>query len=131
MTTALRTVADLRSTFSDLSGAWAACRDTAESVLAAVMGSAISRQLRFSDDYSAAESIRGDTRLTREIAKVSAVSPELHSAVEEHLEWVIDGAREILVADRSCPSRPKNYRKRRSDGSPHRASQNKSATIAP
>ena len=92
-------VADLRSTFSDLSGAWAACRDTAESVLAAVMGSAISRQLRFSDDYSAAESIRGDTRLTREIAKVSAVSPELHSAVEEHLEWVIDGAREGIMAD--------------------------------
>ena len=28
-------VADLRSTISDLSGAWAACRDTAESVLAA------------------------------------------------------------------------------------------------
>ena len=31
-------VADLQSTFSDLSGAWAACRDTAESVLAAGEG---------------------------------------------------------------------------------------------
>ena len=31
-------VADLRSTLFDLSDAWAACRDIAESVFAAVMG---------------------------------------------------------------------------------------------
>ena len=49
-------VADLRSTLIEVREAWAAWRDTASNArFSAVMGPSLSRHLRFSDEYSAAE----------------------------------------------------------------------------
>ena len=94
------TVADLRDGLTSLSGAWAAWRDTAcNARLAAVMGPILSRHLRFDDEYSAADSVASDPRLSREIDKASSVAPGLLSAVENHIQWVVDESRRSIEAD--------------------------------
>ena len=98
--TVTTTVADLRVGLTSLSGAWAAWRDAAcNAQLAAVMGPSLSRHLRFGDEYSAADSVASDYRLRREIDKASGVAPGLLAAVERHIEWVVQEAREGIEAD--------------------------------
>ena len=93
-------VADLRSTLIEVREAWAAWRDTASNArFSAVMGPSLSRHLRFSDEYSAADSVHSDVALRREIDKASRAAPGLMSAVEKHIEWVVETARESIRED--------------------------------
>ena len=59
----------------------------------------MSRHLRFSDEYSAADSVAADRRLALEIDRARQSAPGLMAAVENHLEWVMDEARKGIQTD--------------------------------
>ena len=57
---------------------------------AAVMGSLLSHQSVYSNEWTPSDSVDSDTALTSEIQKCAAVAPMLRQRVEEHLAWIAE-----------------------------------------
>ena len=80
--------------------AWATWRDSAANAhCAAVMGSSVTRHLRFTQEYTVADSINSDASLTEVIDALKDWEPRLKDRIEDHVSWVVEQAEsEILVA---------------------------------
>ena len=99
-------LSDLRASLLTERKAWAAWRDqTAETRSAAVMGSLLSHQSVYSDEWTPSDSVDSDTALTWEIQKCAAVAPMLRQRVEEHLAWIAEW-QEAKVSERLASEYP-------------------------
>lgn len=95
-----RALESLRSSIASSYDAWAAWRDAAGSAhCAAVMGSSVTRHLRFTPEYTVADSINSDASLTEVIDKLKVIEPRLKDRIEDHLSWVMETAESEILSD--------------------------------
>ena len=95
-----RALDDLRSTIASSYDAWATWRDSAASAYcAAVMGSSVTRHLRFSQEYTVADSLNSDASLTEVIDRLRDAEPRLKDKIEDHLSWVMGNAERAIIDD--------------------------------
>lgn len=100
MSSLSRALESLRSSIATYYDAWATWRDTAANAhCAAVMGSSVTRHLRFSEEYTVADSINSDASLTEVIDALKDVEPRLQDKIEDHLSWVLGNAESAIVSD--------------------------------
>ena len=86
----LHALDSLQSTIATESNAWAHRVNTArKSYLAAVMGPAITRCCRESDDWTVADGVDSDGRLSEAIREARSAAPDLEHAIRCHIEWIM------------------------------------------
>ena len=79
-------IEDLRAALSTEREAWATWRDAAGNARsAAVMGSSVTRHLRFSEEYGASDLVNSDTALTQMLGRAEHYEPGLWQRVEDLL----------------------------------------------
>ena len=95
-----RALESLRSSIVSSYDAWATWRDSAANAhCAAVMGSSVTRHLRFTQEYTVADSINSDASLTEVIDALKGIEPRLQDKIEDHLSWVMETAERGVFID--------------------------------
>ena len=95
-----RALESLRSSIVSSYDAWATWRDSAANAhCAAVMGSSVTRHLRFTQEYTVADSINSDASLTEVIDALKGIEPRLQDRIEDHLSWVMETAERQILSD--------------------------------
>ena len=86
-----RALESLRSSIASSYEAWATWRDSAANAhCAAVMGSSVTRHLRFTEEYGASDLVNSDTALTQMLGRAEHYEPGLWQRAEDLLSWAFE-----------------------------------------